>query len=54
MERDKGTRRMIHLRMAREKTSETPATSGKSLAKAVQDVSGDFSPQLHDPSRPAT
>ena len=54
MERDKGTRRMIHLRMAREKTSETPATSGKSLAKDVQDVSDDLSPQLHDPSRPAT
>jgi hypothetical protein len=50
IQRDKGTRRMIHLRMAREKTSETSATSEKSPAKDIQDVSDDLSPQLHDPS----
>jgi hypothetical protein len=50
MECDKGTRRTIGLSKAPEKTSETSATSGKSPAKDVQDVSDDLSSHLHDPS----
>jgi hypothetical protein len=50
VERGKGTRRTICLSKARGKTSETSATSEKSLAKDVQDVPDDLSPLLHDPS----
>jgi hypothetical protein len=50
MDRDKGTRRTICLSKAREKTSETSATSGISLAKDVQDVPDDLSSRLYDSS----
>jgi hypothetical protein len=49
VERDKGTRRIIHLSKAREKTSETSASSANCAKKDVQDVSDDPSPLLHDP-----
>src|SRR5262245_28679336 len=49
LERDKGTRRIIHLCKAREKTSETSASSENYAEKDVQDVSDDPSPPLHDP-----
>jgi hypothetical protein len=42
VERDKGTRRTIHLRKAREKTSETSASSTNWAEKDVQDVSDDL------------
>jgi hypothetical protein len=51
VERDKGTRRIIHLSKAREKTSETSASSANCAKKDVQDVSDDLSPQLHDESK---
>jgi 5S rRNA maturation endonuclease (ribonuclease M5) len=46
VERDKGTRRIIHLCKAREKTSETSASSANCAEKDVQDVSDDLSPLL--------
>jgi BT4734-like, N-terminal domain len=49
VERDKGTRRIIHLYKAREKTSETSEMLGNGITKDDQDVSDDPSPQLHDP-----
>ena len=45
-QRDKGTRRTIHLCKAREKTSETSASSANCAEKDVQDVSDDLSPLL--------
>ena len=45
-ERDKCTRRTIHMCRAREKTSETSASSANCAEKDVQDVSDDLSPLL--------
>ena len=45
-ERDKGTRRTIHLCKAREETSGSSETSEKRAGKDVQDVSDDLSPLL--------
>jgi hypothetical protein len=46
--REKGTRRIIHLCKAREKTSGMSGTSENRLKKDDQDVSDDVSPSLHD------
>jgi hypothetical protein len=46
-ERTKGTRRMIHLCKAVEKTSATSVSSEHHVKKDVQDVRDDFSPPSH-------
>jgi hypothetical protein len=51
-ERDKGTRRTIHLCNAREKTSETSASSANCAEKDVQDVPDDVLPPLHVSTMP--
>jgi hypothetical protein len=47
-ERDKGTRRIIHLCKARDKTSESSEPSEKRAGKDVQDVSDNLSPHLQE------
>ena len=47
-ERGKGTRRIIHLCKARDKTSESSKSSEKCAGKDDQDVSDDLLPPLHD------
>jgi len=51
-ERDKGTRRIIHLCKAREKTSETSASSANCAEQDVQDVFDDVFPPLHVSNMP--
>jgi BT4734-like, N-terminal domain len=48
-ERDKGTRRTIHICKGCEQTSESSEMSGYGITKDDQDVSDDPSPLLHDP-----
>src|SRR5215472_10495346 len=52
VERDKGTRRIIHLCKAREKTSETSASSANCAEQDVQDVFDDVLPPLHVSNMP--